>query len=245
MARHEHFLDRFNFRREYLATRSIKAEKILAVIKQEGGQRRSFLDLGCGDSKLAASAAAIFRLAVAVDQDIPSTAIAAESNFLRTDACQLPFNSDSFDVVVCNHIFEHVDDSRTLMAEIWRVLRPAGFCYFSCPNRFRLMEPHYRLPLLSCLPRRWSDLYVRCAGRGTRYLDNPPSYARLKREAGVFVFKDVTIEILNHPQQYFPNDKRLCRLAKMARVVPLFLQRWLLPIFPGWIVILKKPAKQD
>jgi SAM-dependent methyltransferase len=241
MAQQQRFLDRFSFREEYRTTRGIKAEKILAVVQRQTGDRRSLLDIGCGESKLAERAATLFGFVAAVDQEVPRTPLSSESNFLRADGCQLPFASGSFDVVVSNHIFEHVSDSTALMAETWRVLRPGGFCYFSCPNRFRLIEPHYRLPLLAWLPRRWSDYYVRCARKGDRYLDNPPSYSRLKEEAGKFVFTDVTIEILNHPEQYFPNDARLCAIAKVVRRVPIFLQRWLLPLFPVWIVILRKP----
>lgn len=245
MTRPTHFLDRFQFREEYLATRRTKAEKILAVINQQARQHNSLLDIGCGESRLAEVAASSFRWIVGIDFDRPGEKLQHNGIFLQADGCRLPFASNSFDVVVSNHIFEHVSDSTALMAETFRVLRDGGFCYFSCPNRFSLVEPHYRLPFLSWLPRSLADIYVRLLKRGDCYLDNPPSYSRLKREAQDFVFEDKTIEVLNHPEIYFPQDLKLLAQSRLIRMVPLFLQRKLLPLFPVWIVILRKQPAAD
>ncbi len=241
MVRQSHFLDRFEFREEYLATRRLKAEKILAVIRKQEGRQDSLLDIGCGESKLAEAAKPCFPLVVGVDFDWPREKPEGAGKFLRADACCLPLASESFDVVVNNHLFEHVADSGALMEETYRVLKPGGFCYFSCPNRYSVIEPHYRLPFLSWLPRRWADRYVRLMGRGDRYLDHPPSYSGLIRETQAFIFEDKTIEVLNHPETYFPQDAKLCARSRWARLVPRWLQRKLLPLFPVWIVILKKP----
>jgi ubiquinone/menaquinone biosynthesis C-methylase UbiE len=245
MSQPEHFLDRFKFREEYLASRRTKAEKILAVINQQEGRHDSLLDIGCGESRLAEVAASSFKWIVGIDFDRPGEKFQGGGTFLQADGCRLPFASKSFDVVVSNHIFEHVADPRALMAETFRVLRAGGFCYFSCPNRYSLVEPHYRLPFLSWLPRALADLYVRLMKRGDCYLDHPPSYSRLKRDTQAFVFEDKTIEVLNHPEIYFPRDMKLRTRSRLARMVPLFLQRMLLPLFPVWIVILRKPMATE
>lgn len=43
------------------------------------------------------------------------------------DVQKIPFEDNSFDIVFCNHILEHVEDDRLAMREIRRVLRPGGY----------------------------------------------------------------------------------------------------------------------
>jgi SAM-dependent methyltransferase len=61
------------------------------------------------------------------------------------DATILPFNSASFDIVIGNHIMEHIPDDSIAMAEIHRVLRPNGMAVlqvpFSANNPSTIEEP--------------------------------------------------------------------------------------------------------
>src|SRR5688500_20312624 len=43
------------------------------------------------------------------------------------DALPISFEKNTFDVVLCNHVLEHVKDDIRAMAEIHRVLKPNGF----------------------------------------------------------------------------------------------------------------------
>jgi ubiquinone/menaquinone biosynthesis C-methylase UbiE len=49
------------------------------------------------------------------------------------DIHQIPFNEDTFDVVLCNHVLEHVTDDIKAMNEIFRVLKPGGFSILQVP----------------------------------------------------------------------------------------------------------------
>ena len=51
----------------------------------------------------------------------------------RMDITQLPFPDASFDVVLCSHVLEHVPDDRSAMAELFRVLHPAGWAIIVAP----------------------------------------------------------------------------------------------------------------
>ncbi len=52
----------------------------------------------------------------------------------------LPFEEASFDAVVAGELFEHLQFPDALVAEIRRVLRPAGVVVGSVPNAFRLQS---------------------------------------------------------------------------------------------------------
>ena len=52
----------------------------------------------------------------------------------------LPFDDDSFDVVVAGELFEHLQFPDALVSEILRVLRPGGVLVGSVPNAFRVQS---------------------------------------------------------------------------------------------------------
>lgn len=49
------------------------------------------------------------------------------------DICALPFADSSFDVILCNHVLEHVSDDEKAMSELFRVLRPDGWGIIQVP----------------------------------------------------------------------------------------------------------------
>ena len=91
--------------------------------------------------------------------------------FIAAPGDMIPLPPQSVDVIVFNHIYEHVPDPEAVMAEIRRVLKDDGVVYPGLGNRFGIMEPHYRLPFLSWLPKRYADRYVRVTGRADSYYE--------------------------------------------------------------------------
>jgi len=52
---------------------------------------------------------------------------------VKMDVHDIPFEENSFDVVICNHVLEHVDDSNKVMREFYRVMKPGGWGIFQVP----------------------------------------------------------------------------------------------------------------
>jgi predicted SAM-dependent methyltransferase len=51
----------------------------------------------------------------------------------KVDVTEIPFESASFDLVLCSHVLEHVVDDGKAMKEIFRILRPGGMAIVAVP----------------------------------------------------------------------------------------------------------------
>lgn len=52
---------------------------------------------------------------------------------VKADILDLPFASDSFDVIFCNHVLEHIPEDEKAMQELYRVLKPGGWGILQVP----------------------------------------------------------------------------------------------------------------
>lgn len=52
---------------------------------------------------------------------------------VKLDITNIQFDDHTFDVVICNHVLEHVPDDRKAMREIFRVLKPGGWAILQVP----------------------------------------------------------------------------------------------------------------
>ena len=53
---------------------------------------------------------------------------------VKADICALPFKDDSFDIILCNHVLEHIPDDRKALSELYRILKPSGWGIFQIPQ---------------------------------------------------------------------------------------------------------------
>ncbi|MCF6350792.1 MAG: methyltransferase domain-containing protein [Flavobacteriaceae bacterium] len=61
---------------------------------------------------------------------------------VKADILDLPFESNSFDIIFCNHVLEHIIDDKKAMQELYRVLRPGGFGIFQIPQDLSLAKTY-------------------------------------------------------------------------------------------------------
>jgi SAM-dependent methyltransferase len=52
---------------------------------------------------------------------------------VKADITNLPFENNSFDVVLCNHVLEHIKDDTKAMQELYRVMKPGAWGIFQIP----------------------------------------------------------------------------------------------------------------
>jgi ubiquinone/menaquinone biosynthesis C-methylase UbiE len=114
-----------------------KFARICALVREQL-PCEAFLDAGCGDGRYLAALAdglPVRRAGVDISERILDTArqrVAAD--FRRGNLEAIPFADDEFDLVLCSQVIEHVLDADAAVAELGRVLRPAGTLVISTDN---------------------------------------------------------------------------------------------------------------
>ena len=103
------------------------------------------------------------------DYQIPSL------SFQQSILEHLPFQDSSFDILICEDVFEHVNSHARSVAEIGRVLKPGGVVYLVFPNYFSPQnfwrDPHYDLLGVSILPKALAGYYVTRIRRRSQHYD--------------------------------------------------------------------------
>ncbi len=223
-------------------SRTKKGKKIVAALQSKTDLTgRQVLEIGTGSGVIArciSEAVGGGGKVMAVDV-ADQRQVTGGYDFELVEDSRLPFPDAAFDVVVSNHVFEHVGDLEQQadhLREIRRVLREGGFVYFAVPNRWTVVEPHFRLAFLSWMPSHVRSAYLRLFRRGDFYDCNPPSHrrlvgmfkeARLRQEQFTFKAMRIMAAVEDPP----PWTRRLL-------VAPVFLQALLYPVIPTMVFIL-------
>jgi SAM-dependent methyltransferase len=105
----------------------------------EPGADHSLLDVGCDDGeRTMAFARAIGTSKLSGVEIVAERAAEAEARGIVVAQAdlneRLPYEDESFDVVVNNQVIEHLADTDVFVAEIARVLRPGGYAVTSTEN---------------------------------------------------------------------------------------------------------------
>lgn len=228
-------------------SRHNKARKILAILRDALGhdcRGLRCLDVGCAAGLISYHLATECEQVVGLDPDGAALHLALKRQnveLARGDAMRLPFTDRSFDVVVCAQVYEHVPEPKRLVAEIWRVLKDDGVCFFSGPNKLSIVEAHYGLPFLHWLPPRLASLYLRATGRGRQYEEKPLTYWHLRRLLRRFAIQDYTVAMLRAPDHYHCEDE--IPLAGILRRVPKAAWHGLYALLPNYNWLLRKQER--
>ena len=192
--------------------RSRKANTIVRVCRDfvDPGDLKDLhvLDVGSSSGIIDNYLADHFGQVTGIDIDEPAMAHARQTfnkenlAFEQGDVMQLSQEDNSIDAIICTQIYEHVPDAKQMFREIFRVLRPGGFCYFAGNNRIMLMEPHYKLPLLSVIPRPLAHRYMRLTGKGEYYHEKHFTRGTLRRLCAKFKIEDYSEKVIASPEKY-------------------------------------------
>lgn len=221
---------------KYLKSRRTKAKKIISILEKFKDLKNStVLDIGVGYGIITSELANHCKAVTGVDI-IDVRKSTSKYQFKKVDGTILPFENNSFDIVVSNQILEHVKNQKEHIYEINRVLKEGGICYFTTPNKFWVIESHYKLPFLSMLPKKLANSYLKIFRRdAVPYNINILSYNQiLKLVSDKFLVQDLTFEVMKNPKEYHLEKK----LRFLSKIISKFkLSKYALP---SYIFILTK-----
>lgn len=110
---------------------------------------------------------------------------------VKMDVLDIPFKENSFDVVFCNHVMEHVDSDIKAMKEIHRVLKPGGWAIMQSPV-YPYLEKTLEDPSITD-PKEREKIY----GQNDHLRKFGRDYGERLREAGFKVTEDNYLDELS------------------------------------------------
>jgi 2-polyprenyl-3-methyl-5-hydroxy-6-metoxy-1,4-benzoquinol methylase len=202
------------------------------------------IDLGCGSGGIAFHLAPHVRSIVGIDpedwarweefqQQCPNL------RFMQESVEDLSCADASADIVICNQVYEHVPDPQHLIREIYRILKPSGYCYFAGPNLLFPIEPHVFWPFVHWLPRKFSAWLMRFCGSKAILDAYSADYWRLCFWLNQFEVLNAVPHIVRHPTDYGRNSI----FWNILSWIPAELLHFLTPISPAFVFILRKPVQ--
>lgn len=230
-------------------SRKIKANKTIIVLQDylNSTVNLNLLDIGSSTGIMTNEYSKHFKTVTAIDIDSKAIQYAKERfktrniTFINSPIEEANFQPESFDVITCSHIYEHVPSSEILMEHIYNLLKPGGVCYFAAGNKFQIIEPHYKLPFLSYLPKKAADQYIKIFTNQEEYYEKHYSLKNLKKLTSKFKVVDYTLEIIKSPSKY--SSTEMLKENTLKYIIINLLSKILYPIIPTYIWILEKPKK--
>ena len=223
-------------------SRRRKAAKIISVLQHFLGREDlaglKALDIGCSTGFISDELHKAGAIVTGLDIDEPGLAGARERfgdniEFICAAGEDIPAPPHSFDIVIFNHIYEHVVNADAVVIDITRVLRRDGVVYLGLGNRLGIVEPHYKLPFLSWLPKRVADRYIRATGKASTYYESFRTRPNLRRMCAGLNIWDYTYTVLTESRKFGADDMVPRRLSS----APAWFWRSLAPIIPTFIWI--------
>lgn len=194
-------------------SRKLKALNIVKILTDFLGAKKlkslTVLDVGASSGIIDSNIAPFVKSLVGIDIDneaikhATKTFRAKNLIFKEGDALNLKFKDNYFDIVICTHVYEHVENPNKLFSEIYRVLKPSGICYLAAVNALWPIEPHHYLPFLSYLPKSVANIYIRMFTDKKFYYETLFTYWGLKAMVTKLNFKinDYTPKVLSNPKK--------------------------------------------
>lgn len=255
----------------YLNVAPLKGRRTIKILKKYKGKNSRLLDCGCGIGLSLYYLSQFYTNSAGVEIDKASFKT-AENQFKKLkckaklkfyNGGRLPFPDNYFDIVTSMEVWEHALNTKTMLKEIKRVLKPDGILHITTANKLWPIEPHYKLPFLSYLPYILADFYVRLTKRAPFYHDiHLPTYGEFKKSIEEhFRVSDITLEtLIAYKELGFDKERgekiiiiskflQFLKFIERVPIISLFSKIFyyiLIRISLGWLFIAypKKPQRK-
>ena len=215
----------------YINVAPLKTKRTIKILKRYKGKNARLLDCGCGIGLSLYYLSKFYINSIGIEIDKTSFKIAKDqfrklkckTTIKIYDGKRLPFPDNSFDIVTSMEVWEHAEDTRTMLREINRVLKPDGILHITTANKLWPIEPHYKLPFLSYLPYPLANLYVKITNRAKYYHDiHLPTYGEFKKSVEeYFRVSDITLEMLVSYKDLDLDKERGTKIILVAKILKI------------------------
>jgi hypothetical protein len=129
---------------------------------------------------------------------------------VKMDVQEIPYPDNSFNVIMCNHVLEHVNDDFKAMKEFYRVMKPGGWGIFQVPVDYSRETTYYNEAITNPKEREkhfWQADHLRLYGK---------NYGQVLAKAGFIVEEiDLTSELSEElVERYALPQKEIIYLCK-------------------------------
>ncbi len=115
--------------------------KLIKILEKNPPVNKKILDIGCGPG-VVLKPFTKFNTVIGLDISKEYAKLAEQKGYSKVIVQNaeegLPFESKSFDIVVCTDLIEHLFDTEFVGREIHRVLKDDGFAVLNVPNQNHL-----------------------------------------------------------------------------------------------------------
>lgn len=119
-----------------------RTQILKAIVVEYSNQRENLLDVGCGTGYFMSKISSVVKNVEGVDPHTYQTQ--KFGNIFKGEAENLPFDEESFDVVTCLDVLEHVQNPQLVIKSIYKVLKPGGLAVITVPANQWMYGPHDR-----------------------------------------------------------------------------------------------------
>lgn len=138
-----------------------KHRRTLVVLKTLGVDLPTsarVLDFGCGSGETIRTMREQGYLNVEGYDMVESTQLSERRDHVTLGTSmdlRLPYEDNSFDLVISDQVFEHVLDQVTAFSELYRITKPGGHGLHFIPARYMPIEGHIAIPFGGVMQHRW------------------------------------------------------------------------------------------
>ena len=220
------------------STRVNKANKILSVLGDYVNIGEcNVIDIGTGSGHIATEMGKVCKSLTSVD--LYDERVEKDNyEFVKVDDERLPFKDGMFDVAISNHVIEHVPNQNLHVKEIRRMLKPGGVFYLATPNRFWYMDPHYKLPFITWLPRFANNIIFKVFKKKEWDIYSMSYFKINKLVRKWFKIDNISLKMIRNPKKF--NLDVYKRLHPFLKYIPTSFLSVLNYFLPTYVLVLRK-----
>lgn len=233
-----------------------RARQTIKVIERKiKNPIKKVLEIGCGTGNFLAAAASVYDKNIGIDVAMRWLHLSRRRfmdlgieipPLICCNAEFLPFEDNSFDLMVASSTLEFVSDQSKVLSESVRVLGENGAFYINTVNRFSIAkDPYAYLWGVGFLPRKFQARYVKWRREASYENIKTLSYPEIKKLAEKyfsvveFALPDVSFSVLKEFSFWMRFQINIYSALKKIPPFPFLLKR----LGPGWNLILQKGHK--